>query len=88
MPGATSQITAIVLGLITIVIGLILSSIVNSQAATTGSAANIGSFSGAQAMNDLVPLLFYVAIVGIGVGLMGVGFAGAAGRGPLRRQRR
>ncbi len=85
MRGGTQQITALVIGLLTVVIGLILSSIVNTQAASTGAATNIGSFSGAQSLNDLVPLVFVAAIVMIGVGLMAVGGLGAAGRGPLKR---
>ena len=84
MSNIVKQITALVGGLLTVVIGLILSTIVNSQAATAGSAANIGSFSGAQALNDLVPLVFIAAIVMIGVALMALGGAGLAGRGPIR----
>ena len=92
MAGRGQSIGALILGMVTIVIGLILSTIVNSQAATSGAAANIGSFSGAQSMNDLVPLVFIVAIVMLGVGLMGIGAAGALGFGPTagggRRGRR
>ncbi len=85
MRGTQSQITAIFGGMLAIVIGLVLLSIVNSQAATTGASANIGSFSGVQSLNDLVPLVFVAALVFVGIGLMAVGGAGVAGIGPLRR---
>ena len=49
------RITAIILGVITIVVGLVLETTILSQAATAGSNTNIGSFSGAQSLNDLVP---------------------------------
>ncbi len=83
-----TNIASLILGMVTVVIGLILSTIVNSQAAASGVAANIGSFSGAQSMNDLVPLVFIVAIVMIGVALMGIGAAGAVGIGPTGGGRR
>ena len=31
----------------------------NTQAATTGSAANIGSFAGAGSINDLIPVVYF-----------------------------
>lgn len=79
------SITSLVGGLLTVVIGLILSTIVNTQAAASGSNAKIGSFAGAQSLNDLVPLVFIAAIVMVGVGLMALGGAGLAGKGPLSR---
>ena len=60
-------------GIVLITIGLILSGIIRDQAATSGSAANVGSFSGFRALNDLVPLVVIAAIVLIGVGLMAIG---------------
>ena len=57
-------------GMVVFLIGLILLGIVNTQAATSGSAANIGSFSGVRSLNDLVPLLFVVGILIGGLGLM------------------
>ena len=50
-----ARIGAIIGGVITLVIGMVLASTVNTQAAATGSATNIGSFTGAQALNDLIP---------------------------------
>ena len=77
------KITAIIGGVITLVIGMVLASTVNSQAATLGSAANIGSFTGAQAIGDLIPLVYIAAILLIGVGLIAAGGAGYVGRGPM-----
>ncbi len=71
-----SSIGAVVGGVLTIVVGLVLSNTILSQASTSGSSANIGSFSGAQALNDLVPLIYCAVVVLIGVGLMGVGAKG------------
>jgi xanthine/uracil permease len=78
------QMTAVIFGVIIIVVGLVLESTVLSTAATAGSDANAPSFTGARNLNDLVPLVYNAAIVIIGVGLIGVGTAGFAGRGPLR----
>jgi len=79
------RITAIIMGVIVIVVGLVLETTILSQAASAGGNANIGSFSGAQSLNDLVPLIYNAAIVMLGVGLMGVGAAGFAGKGPMGR---
>lgn len=79
------KITAIIGGVITLVIGMVLASTVNSQAATLGSATNIGSFTGAQAIGDLIPLVYIAAILLIGVGLIAAGGAGYVGRGPMGR---
>ena len=76
-----NQILMIILGVITIVIGLVLSDTIISQAATSGSSASIGSFAGAQSLNDLVPVVVMIA-----VGLMAVGVGGFAGVGPARNR--
>ena len=39
----------------------------------------------AQALNDLVPLVYYAVVVLIGVGMMGLGAAGLTGRGPMAK---
>ena len=75
------QITAIVVGVIALVIGLSLGSVVVSTAATNPT--GIGSFAGAQNIKDILPLIFYAALVVLGVGLMLAGGAGFLGRGPL-----
>jgi len=81
-----SRIGAIIGGVITLVIGMVLASTVNTQDASTGAAANIGSFTGAQALNDLIPLVYIAAIVMVGVGLIGMGGAGYMGVGPMGRR--
>ena len=78
------QMTALIFGVLIIVVGLVLETTILSQAATAGSSTNIGSFSGAQDLNDLVPLVYNAAVVVMGVGLIGLGAAGMAGRGPLK----
>jgi len=78
-----SSMTALIFGVLIIVVGLVLESTILSQAATAGSSANIGSFSGAQDLNDLVPLVYNAAVVVMGVGLIGLGAAGIGGKGPL-----
>ena len=77
------KIGIIVGGVLTVVVGLVLSNVIINQAATSGSNPKIGSFSGAQSLNDLVPLVYYAAVVMIGVGLIGIGAAGLAGKGPM-----
>ena len=77
------RIISIIMGVIVIVVGLVLETTILSQASSAGSNANIGSFSGAQSLNDLVPLIYNAAIVMLGVGMMGIGAAGFAGKGPL-----
>tara|TARA_Y100000310_G_scaffold162587_1_gene162559 strand:- start:287 stop:538 length:252 start_codon:yes stop_codon:yes gene_type:complete len=79
------RIISIIMGVIVIVVGLVLETTILSQASSAGSNANIGSFSGAQSLNDLVPLIYNAAIVMLGVGMMGIGAAGFAGKGPLGR---
>ncbi len=80
-----SRIMLIVMGVITIVVGVVLADTILAQAASSGSNANIGSFAGAQALNDLVPLIYYAVVVMIAVGMMGLGALGFTGRGPAVR---
>ncbi len=77
------KVGAIVAGVITLVIGMVLATTVNTQAETTGGAANIGSFAGAQSINDLIPLVYISAILLLGISLFALGGAGLAGIGPL-----
>ena len=74
---------AIIGGVLVLVVGLVLSGTILSRAASSGSDASIGSFAGAQALNDLVPLMYYAVLVLFSVGLLSVGGAGLANRGPL-----
>jgi len=80
-----NKIVVIIMGVITIVVGLVLEDTILTQAATAGSNANIGSFSGAQSLNDLVPLIYNASVVMLGVGMMALGGAGFVGRGPMAR---
>jgi len=83
----SQRITSIIMGVIVIVVGLVLETTILAQATTAGSNANIGSFSGAQSLNDLVPLIYNAAVVMLGVGIMmAIGAAGFAGRGPMGRR--
>ena len=77
MGNMKGMIGLMVAGLVIIVIGLSLSGTILGAAETSGSAGNIGSFSGAKAMNDLIPLLYYVVIVTLGVGLIAAGGYGS-----------
>ncbi len=76
------QMTLLIFGVLIIVVGLVLESTILSTAASAGGSSNIGSFSGAQDLNDLVPLVYNAAIVVMGVGLIGLGGLGLLGRGP------
>lgn len=76
MSGLKMQIGMIVTGLIVIVIGLSLAPTILSTAATTGANTQINSFSGSKALNDLVPLIYFVVIVATAVGFIGFGAAG------------
>lgn len=78
-----NSIGSIIGGVLVIVVGLVLASTILTQAASAGAAANIGSFSGARDLNDLVPLIYYAGVVVIGLSLMSIGGAGVVGRGPM-----
>mgnify|MGYP003153348884 CR=1 FL=1 len=75
-----SDVQLIIGGLVIFVVGLILAGVVNSIAATTGVATNIGSFTGAKSINDLVPTLFYLGLMVGGLGAMGMGAVSAVRR--------
>ena len=79
-----ARIVSIVGGVITLVIGLVLSGVITDTAAKSGGNTMIGSFSGAAAINDLVPLIYFTVIVMVAVGMIGVGLGGFMGRGPMR----
>jgi hypothetical protein len=65
--------------MVVFLIGLIVAGVVNSIAATAGVSGNINSFSGAKSLNDLLPTIFYIGLLVIGLGAMGIGAAQAAG---------
>ena len=81
----SQRITSIIMGVIVIVVGLVLETTILSQAAIASGNANIGLFSGAQPLDDLVPLIYNAAVVMLGVGMMEIAAAGFTGRGPMRR---
>lgn len=80
----TGSMTSLLFGVMIIVVGLVLETTILGRASTAGSATNIGSFAGARALNDLVPLIYNAAVVIMGVGLIGLGALGMTGKGPLK----
>lgn len=68
-----SNIMLVIGGMMVFIIGLIVAGVVNTIASTQGAAANIGSFSGAQNLNDLLPTIFYIGLLVVGLGAMGIG---------------
>ena len=79
-----ARIVSIVGGVITLVIGLVLSGVITETASKVGANSMLTSFSGAKAINDLVPLIYFTVIVMVAVGMIGVGLGGFMGRGPMR----
>ncbi len=53
-----------------------------SFAATSGGLATIGSFTGAQSINDLGPIIYFFMLIVGALGAGGLGVMGLAGRGP------
>lgn len=83
---AQMRITAIILGVVVLMIGMIVAGILDQTAADAGAAEKpIGSFAGAKPLNDLIPTLIRVVLVMVGVGMIGIGTAGFARVGPLGR---
>ena len=68
-----NNVQLIISGMVLFIVGLIIAGVVNGIAATTGVAANIGSFAGAGAINDLIPTLFYIGFMVGGMAAMGIG---------------
>jgi len=81
-----SGFIALLSGVLILVIGLVLASTIISSAVTAGTSTGIGSFTGAQSINDLMPLLYYAGLAVSSLSLMGIGGAGVAGKGPLGRR--
>jgi hypothetical protein len=79
----SARIVAILGGVIVLIFGLILAELVIDTSVSALTHAAIGSFVGATAVGGLIPFLYFTAILGIAVGLMGVGFGGFLGRGPM-----
>jgi hypothetical protein len=74
----------IIQGLVVALVGLILAGPVISTAVTAGTTTGIGSFVGTQALNDLIPTLYYLGLMGAVLVVTGVlGQIGSA----VRRRR-
>ncbi len=69
-------------GLLFLLFGYAFANPVLSFAATSGGLATIGSFTGAQAVNDLGPIIYYFMVILGALGAMGLGGLGLAGKGP------
>ena len=68
-----ANIMLIVGGLVVFIIGLALAPTVISQAVTAGTTPGIGSFGGVQGIIDLLPLIFTIGLLVIGLGAMVTG---------------
>ena len=66
----TGNIMLIVGGLVVFIIGLALAPTVISQAVTAGTTSGIGSFGGVQGIIDLLPLIFTIGLLVVGLGAM------------------
>ena len=77
--------TAVLGGVLFMVIGLILSGTIIEATVSSGTNTGIGSFTGAKSLNDLFPLVYYAILLSGSIGLLSVGDLGLAGRGPLGR---
>ncbi len=84
MTSGSRNITQIILGVIVLVVGLVLTTVISDQTSTIGSSASLGSFAGASALLDLVPLVYVAAVVLIAAQLMTTG-AGMGGLGGVAR---
>lgn len=80
----------IILGVIVLIVGLVLTTVVSDQTSTIGASVSIASFAGASALLDLVPLVYVAAIVLLAAQLLssGAGFGGLAGVAKRVRRRR
>ena len=68
--GMTGNIMLIVGGLVVFIIGLALAPTVITQAVTAGTTTGIGSFGGVQGIIDLLPLIFTIGLLVVGLGAM------------------
>ncbi len=75
---------ALLVGVIFMVLALILAGTIIDAATTAGTNADISSYTGALSLNNLFPFIYYAVTLIASVGLIGVGGAGLAGKGPLR----
>ena len=66
-------IGGIIKALIVSLVGLILASPVISTAVTAGTVTGIASFVGTKALNDLIPTLYYLGLMGAVLFVSGIG---------------
>ncbi len=67
-----APIAGLFFGVFFLIFGLVLGPTIIAQAIISGGTATIGSFAGTQAINDLIPLIYYTVVVIGGLGLIGV----------------
>ena len=79
--GMTANIMLVVGGLVVFIIGLALAPTVISQTVTAGTTTGIGSFGGVQGIIDLLPLIFTIGLLVVGLGSMIGGGVRAVRRG-------
>ena len=65
-----NSILLLVGGLVVFIIGLALAPTVISSAITAGTTTGIGSFGGVQGILDLMPLIFVIGLLVVGLGSM------------------
>lgn len=75
---------ALIFGVIYMVVGLIFAGTIIAIAASSGTIAQIGSFLGAQNMNDIFPFLYYALLLISSMAIMLAGVFGVFEKGPLR----
>ena len=81
----TNQLVAILVGILTLVIGLVLADVVLEAVTVGGQKAD--SFAGASAVNNLIPVVYFTVVVAIAIGMIGTGALGMMGRGLLANRR-
>ena len=81
----TNSLVAILVGVLTLVVGLVLADVVLTAVQDGGRQA--GSFAGASSVNNLIPVVYFSVIVTIGIGMIGAGAFGMSGRGLLANRR-
>ena len=86
----TNQLVAILVGILTLVVGLTLAPVVlQSVGQSLDSIENVPAstgvsdltFAGAQSITNLIPVVYFTVIVSIGIGMIGAGALGMLGRG-------
>ena len=85
----TNSLVAILVGVLTLVIGLTLGPVVLQSIADADPAVSASGrdFAGASSVNRLIPVVYFSVIVAIGIGMIGAGALGTMGRGLLANQR-